>query len=515
LFMLRYTVIKQINTIIMKFIFLPVLLAFAISVSAQKNVVAVTQSSVTSIPLPAGSKKDSRIMSTAGAEMLFALETNKIKATLSGTEVLILPALSAGGFNKDSLSFKLKAQGWKIVPVEGDEKFSWLYKDKRTVIAYLSNDAKATNLYFSNAVIPLSTEPKTTTASNTTPTTSTTITTPTTSTTISTPTTSTTITTPTTSTTITTPTTSTNPTTPVTSPTPPPSTASAASKPSTASASSAAFSFTSTNFDDGWTATVKDDWVQVVKGNITVLLHYPNPAAGTPSYDYNAVTSNAWNILVAGRYANLQNFSVFSGAVEYEPSYFGTGDVTDNATGKRLFVALFRKGGNTWAEIIAPDRNSFVQAFGIDINKPDYYTGSSMWDPLLKLTWYNRFAVSLTDIAGKWTNNFTGMQQYVNAYTGANAGMDTYSSSQIFEFDAGGNYKWEISVASGFVGSIRFQNAKSSGVASMPNNWQIRFSDLEGKPKTYNAYFSCIKGARILMLEDASYPTGYTGYGKM
>ncbi len=252
-----------------------------------------------------------------------------------------------------------------------------------------------------------------------------------------------------------------------------------------------------------------------MKGSITVLLHYPNPAAGTPSYDYTAVTSNAWNILVAGRYSNLQNFTVFSGAVEYEPSYFGTGDVTDNASGKRVFVALFRKGESGWIEIISPDRNAFVQAFGIDINKPDYYTGSSMWDPLSKLSWYNRFAVAPSDLPGKWTNNYSGMLQYVNVYTGANAGMNTHSSSQTFEFEASGSYKWEISVASGFVGSINFQSAKSAGVATHPNNWQIHFSDLEGKPKTYNAYFSCIKGARILWLEDTSYPTGYTGYGRM
>jgi hypothetical protein len=257
------------------------------------------------------------------------------------------------------------------------------------------------------------------------------------------------------------------------------------------------------------------DWVQVVKGNITVLLHYPNPAAGTPSYDNIAVTSNAWNILVAGRYSDLQNFSVFHGAVEYEPGYFGTGDVTDIASGKRVFVALFRKGDSGWIEIISPDRNAFAQMFGIDLNKSDYYNGSSTWDPLSKLSWYNRFAVGPSDLTGKWTNNFSGMQQYVNAYTGANAGMDTYSSSQIFEFDAGGNYKWEISVASGFVGNIKFQNVKSAGKATLPNNWQIYFTDIEGKPKTYNAYFSCIKGARILWLQDSSYTSGYTAYGRM
>jgi hypothetical protein len=477
--MLRYSFIKQINKVTMKFIFLPVLLTLTITVSAQKNVTPVSVSSVTGISLPAGSKKDSRMLSIAATDMLFGLETNKVNATLSGTEVLTLPAPVAGGFNKDSLAMKLKAQGWSIVPVTGDEKFSWLYKEKRTVIAYFTSDAKSTLLYFSNASIPV------TTATNNPPPSST-------------------------SSTASTATTASKASTASTT-----SKGSTASKASTAPTASSSYYFTSTTFDDGWKGTEMENWVQVVKGNITVLLHYPNPAAGTPSYDYNAVTSNAWNILVAGRYSNLQNFSVFSGAVEYEPSYFGTGDATDNATGSRVFVALFRKGGNTWTEIISPDRNSFVQMFGIDITKADYYTGSSMWDPLIKLNWYNRFAVSLSDIRGKWTNNFSGMQQYVNAYTGANAGMDTYSSSQTFEFDADGKYKWEISVASGFVGSIKFQNAKSAGVATMPGNWQIHFSDLEGKPKTYNAYFTCIKGARILWLEDSSYPTGYTGYGRM
>ncbi len=64
------------------------------------------------------------------------------------------------------------------------------------------------------------------------------------------------------------------------------------------------------------------------------------------------------------------------------------------------------------------------------------------------------------------------------------------------------------------VGNLKFQGAKSDGRQSLPNNWQIHFSDLEGKPKTYNAFFSCVKGARILWLEDSAYATGYTGYGK-
>lgn len=106
------------------------------------------------------------------------------------------------------------------------------------------------------------------------------------------------------------------------------------------------------------------------------------------------------------------------------------------------------------------------------------------------------------------------MTQYVNAYTGADAGASAHSSVQNFVFSAGNNYHWDISVASGMVGAMKFQNTKSDGTFTMVNNWQIKFSDIEGKPKTYDVYFSCIKGARILSLSDTSYP-GYTDYARV
>jgi hypothetical protein len=37
---------------------------------------------------------------------------------------------------------------------------------------------------------------------------------------------------------------------------------------------------------------------------------------------------------------------------------------------------------------------------------------------------------------------------------------------------------------------------------------------LSGKPRLYNAYFSCIKGARLLWLQDTGYG-GYTSFGKV
>jgi hypothetical protein len=258
------------------------------------------------------------------------------------------------------------------------------------------------------------------------------------------------------------------------------------------------FAFTTTNFDDGWTSTVQEDWVQAVKGDIRVLIHYPNKKADI----YNSVlkdgSNNAWNILVAPHYSSMTNFANRD-VQSWESITFVEGDMKDKATGKILHVVLFKKhytGGNgSYMEIITSDKISFEKEFGA------YHQSTSDWEKIEKLANYNKFAVAASDLKGKWTNNFTGLTQYVNAYTGASAGADTHASNEVFEFTPGNTYKWSIGVASGFVGNIKFQSAKSNGKFSMLGNWQVNFSDMEGKPKKYNVYFSCIKGARI-SLED-------------
>jgi hypothetical protein len=39
----------------------------------------------------------------------------------------------------------------------------------------------------------------------------------------------------------------------------------------------------------------------------------------------------------------------------------------------------------------------------------------------------------------------------------------------------------------------------------MVNNWQIHFSDMEGKPKTYDVAFTCVKGARLLWVDGTAF----------
>jgi hypothetical protein len=270
---------------------------------------------------------------------------------------------------------------------------------------------------------------------------------------------------------------------------------------------SSKFAFNTTNFDDGWTAT---EQAQITKGSIKVLVHYPNKNADANNSDLMEGLKNAWNVLVAPRYSNGSNFE-FKPVTGWQSIEFAEADLVEMETNKTIHVVLFKinysSGDGKYMEFITPDKKTFEQEFGA------YHQESYGWEKMEKMSGYNKFAVAVSDLNGKWTNQFSGLTQYVNASTGASAGADTHSSAQNFVFGPGNTYKWDLAVASGMVGNIKFQNVKSNGKFTMPNNWQINFSDMEGKPKTYNAYFSCIRGARILWLQDTGYG-GYSGYGK-
>jgi hypothetical protein len=274
------------------------------------------------------------------------------------------------------------------------------------------------------------------------------------------------------------------------------------------------FAFTTTNFDDGWTSTVQEDWVEVTKGNIKVLLHYPRQGTIFPA-DPDVLTNAAWNILVASRYSNLKNYKT-AYITTYDRPYLGMGYATENTTGKNVFIVFFRQGQSGWLEFITPDKNSFIQQYKFDPETIRWDSESDLMKPLAQMVSYNKFAIAAGDFKSTWTSDFTGVQQLYNVYTGNYAGMNINQSNQTFQFGTGNTYNWNILVVNGMVGNIKYANVKSSGKFTVLNNWQVKFSDIEGKPKTYNAFFSCIKGARLLQLLDAQSPGSgiYTVFGK-
>lgn len=274
------------------------------------------------------------------------------------------------------------------------------------------------------------------------------------------------------------------------------------------------YAFNTTNFDDGWTSVIKEDWVETTKGNIKVLLHYPKEGTIFPA-DPEPLTNAAWNILVAPRYSNLKNYRTAYISAYNRPT-LGMGYATENATGRNVFVLLFRQSEG-WIEFVTPDKNSFIEQYKFDPETINWNSNSDIVIPLANMKGYNKFAVAASDIngTGKWNDHFASNTYYTNIYTGMSAGMSTYSSSQWFEFGNGNTYKWQLVAANSYGGVSKFAQAKGAGTFKMLNNWQVYFSDIEGKPKKYDVYFTANKGGRVLWMNDAEYRgsgifTGYT-----
>ncbi|MBN8856127.1 MAG: hypothetical protein BGO55_16315 [Sphingobacteriales bacterium 50-39] len=273
------------------------------------------------------------------------------------------------------------------------------------------------------------------------------------------------------------------------------------------------FAFNTTNFDDGWKSTVQEDWVEVTKGSIRVLLHYPKEGTIFPA-DPAPLTNAAWNILVAPRCSNVKNYKT-ADITTYNRPYLGMGYATENATGRNVFIVFFRQGSSGWLEFIAPDKNSFMQQYKFDPETIQWDSNSDLMIPLANMTAYNKFAVAASDLKGKWTSDFTGIQQLYNVYTGQYAGMNVNQSNEEFVFSIGNSYNWKLLVVNGMGGNAKFTEIKSAGQFTVPNNWQISFTMIENRARGYHAFWSCIKGARVLNLLPIETPGSgiYTKYG--
>ncbi len=274
------------------------------------------------------------------------------------------------------------------------------------------------------------------------------------------------------------------------------------------------FAFNTTNFDDGWVSTVQEDWVEVTKGTIKVLLHYPKEGSIIPA-DPEPHVNHAWNLLAASRYNLEGQLKIAAPSSHYIRPHLAAGYATEKKSGKRVYVAFFKHLQPIWVEIISPDKNSFVREFGTDVDNMPYNIDSDVFNRLNRMPGYNKFSVAASDFSGTWTSSFTGMNQIYSVATGMYAGMYTNQSNEEFSFN-GSNYNWKHLVVNTVAGRIGASQVASSGKFKVVNNWQLHFSKIESKDKLYNAHWSCIKGGRLLHLLDARYPGSgiYTIYGR-
>ena len=194
------------------------------------------------------------------------------------------------------------------------------------------------------------------------------------------------------------------------------------------------FAFTTTNFDDGWTGTEQPDWVRVTKGNNVVLVHYAQPNIR----DFNNLdesTAFVWNTIITPRYSNISNLwtrKKWYGDGDYmNAKYFAEADLTENASGKKVHVVLYKSGNaGKWIEFITPDKVSFQNQFSVV-----YQQDGTNWDKLSAMANYNKFAVAAGDLPGNWKSSSGAGIEYYNVYTGNSMGMASASSTTEFVFN--------------------------------------------------------------------------------
>jgi hypothetical protein len=262
------------------------------------------------------------------------------------------------------------------------------------------------------------------------------------------------------------------------------------------------FTFSTTNFDDGWKSEIQNDWVLVSKGDIKVYLWYALPYNATDFSGTGLVARDYYWDNYVTKYFNVQTKQYndngeFIGS--FKPDYV-EGWATDKQTGEKRFIGMrLSIAPNTAYLTIAStkDEASLRQQFP---NANDKYTSD-----LGKMDYYNRFAVSENDITGTWQDGNTSTMQWYYAHPGgyeSYAGMTVAASSATFNFNTDGNYTSIHNGATGAVGAMSTfqQNYKGKYTVS---NWIVTATNRwDGKTDKFEAWFVAVRGGRILRLKD-------------
>ncbi|GGH61856.1 hypothetical protein HNQ91_001150 [Filimonas zeae] len=268
------------------------------------------------------------------------------------------------------------------------------------------------------------------------------------------------------------------------------------------------YKFTTTRFDDGWVSTAQENWVEVSKPGIRILIHYPNTQTDEHQFEKLKGDQHAWSLLAAPHYTNIQNLQE-RGIQDYQSVTFLTADATEKASGKKVYVVLYKKhydkGNGRYMEVVADSKAAFEKEFGSNyINRSswDYTAQTKSWDKLAAMQWRNKFQVAATDLTGKWSSSSYASLRYYYVNGGGFAGATATSIADAFTFFSNNTYESDHSGASGTVGNQQFTRQVYKGSVSL-TNWRVALSNrFQGATETYDSYFEAVKGGRILQLTD-------------
>lgn len=257
------------------------------------------------------------------------------------------------------------------------------------------------------------------------------------------------------------------------------------------------YAFVTTNFDDGWNATIADDWVTVKKENTTVLLHYGFSMTDDLRTD---IPNNCFTKIAANRYNIKKLYNYNYSVVKDFPYHFLQADAIDKTNGKNAFISFLvvPKNGVAYCyEIITPSKNEFQQQF-------------ATMDKVEAMAGYNRFVIGPNDLLGTWQEGSGAFTQYYFVSNGNYAGMDIAVGNIKYIFEDGAHYKTDVKA----VRNSTYATEKEDGTYKV-TNWEITTKDQTGKVSHYTAWFEATKGGRIVHMQHKQFSSQHFQLGKL
>lgn len=262
---------------------------------------------------------------------------------------------------------------------------------------------------------------------------------------------------------------------------------------------SSRFIFTTSNFDDGWTANIQQEWVLVEKGNARVYLYYAVPynsdnfsGTGVMDRDYY------WDNYVTQQFRTTTKQYNDAGEFisSFQPKYV-EGRGTDPVSGNPAFIAMTLSVSPNAAQLTVasyPDEASFRQAFP---NANDKYVSD-----LTAMSRYNKFAIGQADFYGTWQSGGSQMTQWYDAITGNYAGATIAASSTTFTFYNNGSYSSIQNGATGAIGAMNTFQQEYKGNNTVSNWNMVLTNRWQGKTYNFDAHYQAVRGGRILYINN-------------
>lgn len=262
------------------------------------------------------------------------------------------------------------------------------------------------------------------------------------------------------------------------------------------------FTYSTTNFTEGWTSTIHEDYVLSTKGNIKVYLFYIEKFNAS---DFSGTGKEArhyyWNNRVAKYFTTGEMRYNPGGALSDYSSDYIEAWANDKQTGEKRYVAMiinYAAFSGTISIILAsaPDDQQFRRQFP----KADLKFGND----LLPMYSFNKFAVGKNDIIGKWSSSGGGTMNWYSTTTGNNVGATGVVKGDEFSFINGNSYTSSHNGATGWVGSMNTFQQKYKGSYTV-SDWSVSVSNRwDGKTERFDAWFEVVKGGRVLHFDSPS-----------